>query len=228
MNRTPLCSIVCCVVLLAGIFSTDIFSTGVFSTGGIPRAAAASLTSYVKKYRAIRVSPEQEKRLARYRCLIEYFAAFSYILPHHKVNPDFIRALILAESNGDAMARSNRDARGLTQIIYATGRQAAQELLQKRIRFRYVSRRKLANLRPADLYNPAVNILLACYLIAKYNYQHQGKLDLVVSAWNAGEYSIVGNKPAQYKETLNHIGKVNGYFIYFLKEKNRRRYAYRR
>ena len=190
--------------------------------------AKASLAHYVNKYKMIKVSRDQEKKLARYSYLINYFCKFSYFQPHHKVNPDFIRALILAESNGDPAARSNKDARGLTQITYATGKQAATALAQKPVHFRYVGRKTLQNLRPADLYNPAVNILLACYLIAKYNYQHQGKLDLVVSAWNAGEYSIVGDRPAQYKETLNHIGKVNGYFIYLLKQKKRRRYAYRR
>ena len=190
--------------------------------------ATASLAHYVNKYKMIKVSRDQEKKLARYSYLINYFCKFSYFQPHHKVNPDFIRALILAESNGDPAARSNKNARGLTQITYATGKQAATALAQKPVHFRYVGRKTLQNLRPADLYNPAVNILLACYLIAKYNYQHQGKLDLVVSAWNAGEYSIVEDRPAQYKETLNHIGKVNGYFIYLLKQKNRRRYAYRR
>ncbi len=196
--------------------------------GYAPVPAHASLAHYVNKYKMIKVSRDQEKRLARYNYLINYFCTFSYFQPHHKVNPDFIRALILAESNGDPAARSNKDARGLTQITYATGKQAATALAQKPVHFRYVSRKTLQNLRPADLYNPALNILLACYLIAKYNYQHQGKLDLVVSAWNAGEYSIVADKPAQYRETLNHIGKVNGYFIYLLKKKKRRRYVYRR
>ncbi|HHB75901.1 MAG TPA: lytic transglycosylase domain-containing protein [Desulfobulbus sp.] len=203
-----------------------LFCCAIFCSFGGP--AHASLTHYVNKYKAIKVSSEQAKRLSRYNYLINYFCKFSYFQPHHKVNPDFIRALILAESNGNPSARSNKDARGLTQITYATGRQAARALAQKPVYFRFVGRKTLQNLRPADLYNPAVNILLACYLIAKYNYQHQGKLDLVVSAWNAGEYSITGNKPAQYRETLNHIGKVNGYFIYLLKQKNRRRYAYRR
>jgi len=186
-------------------------------------ASRAALKHYVKKYKAIQVSAEQEKRLARYDYLIKYFCSFSYFQPRHKVNPDFIRALILAESNGNPKARSNKDARGLTQITYATGKQAATELARKNVHFRYVSKKRLKNLRPADLYNPAVNILLACYLIAKYNYQNKGRLDLVVSAWNAGEYSITNGKPAQYKETLNHIGKVNGYFVYFLSKKTRRR-----
>jgi len=192
-------------------------------------AEAGSLKKYVTKYKEIQVTQKQYNRLARYDHLIKYFSSFSFFRPRHKVNPDFIRALILAESNAKPRAKSNKDARGLTQITYGTGKEAAQELVKKNVHFRYVNKRKLQHLTREDLYDPAVNILLSCYLIAKYNYQHNGKLDLVVSAWNAGEYSIKNKKPAQYKETLNHIGKVNGYFIYFLNRKNKgKRYAYRR
>ena len=155
--------------------------------------------------------------MARFNHLIEYFSSFSYFKPRHKVNANFIRALMLAESNGEPRATSNKDAKGLCQITFPTGKQAASELAKKNINFRYVSKRRLLNLRPHDLYSPSINILLTCYLISKYNYTFQGKLDLVVAAWNAGEYSITNNRPPQYKETLNLIGKVNGYFIYFLK-----------
>ncbi len=144
--------------------------------------AYASLNNYVQKYREIQITRKQFERLARYDSLISYFCSFSFFRPRHKVNPDFIKALILAESDGNPKARSHKDALGLTQIIYTTGKQAANELVKKNIRFRHVSKEKLKNLKAADLYNPAVNILLACYLIAKYNYQHKGKLDLVVSA----------------------------------------------
>ncbi|HHD56064.1 MAG TPA: hypothetical protein ENK89_00095, partial [Desulfobulbaceae bacterium] len=154
-----------------------------FLTSLSPLSAAASLKHYVTKYRAIQVADEQQKRLSRYYYLIDYFSEFSFFKRRHKVNPDFIRALILAESNAYPRAKSNKNALGLTQITYATGKQAANELARKHIHFRYVSKKKLKNLRPNDLYNPAVNILLACYLIAKYNAQHRGKLDLVVSAW---------------------------------------------
>ena len=192
-------------------------------------AGAGSLKKYVTRYKEIQVSREQQQRLARYDHLITYFSSFSYFQPRHKVNPDFIRALILAESDARPRATSSKHARGLTQITYGTGKEAAAELVKKYAHFKYVDMRKLRYLTREDLYDPAVNILLACYLIAKYNYQHKGKLDLVVSAWNAGEYSIKNKKPAQYTETLNHIGKVNGYFIYFLNQKNKgRRYAYRR
>ena len=183
----------------------------------------ASLNTYVNKYLRLDISREQRLRISRYDHLIEYFCSFAYIKPRHKVNPDFIRALILAESNGNPRARSSKDARGLTQITYETGKMAARELLEKRLYFRYVSRKRLASLSANDLYDPAINILLACYLVAKYNILYDGKLDLVVSAWNAGEHSIRANRPAQYQETLNHIGKVNGYFIAFLKERRHRR-----
>ncbi|NOQ47504.1 MAG: transglycosylase SLT domain-containing protein [Desulfobulbaceae bacterium] len=195
----------------------------------IAAPAQGTLNQYVRKYRKIEASQDQVKKLSRYNYLIEYFSAFSFFKPKHKVNPDFVRSLILAESNADPKARSGKDARGLTQIIYPTGKQAARELAAKGINFRHVSKRKLLNLKPDDLYNPAINILLACYLIAKYNYHFKGKLDLVVSAWNAGANSIVNNKPPNYKETLNLIGKVNGYFVYFLQRKQGKvTYAYRR
>ena len=194
-----------------------------------PYVEASSLRKYVTKYKEIQVTQKQHQRLARYDHLVTYFSSFSFFRPRHKVNPDFIRALILAESDANPRAKSNKEARGLTQITYDTGKAAANELVRKNIHFRYINKRKLQHLTKADLYDPAINILLACYLIAKYNYQHNGKLDLVVSAWNAGEHSIKNKKPAQYKETLNHIGKVNGYFIYFLNRKNKgKRYAYRR
>jgi len=191
--------------------------------------ARASLNQYVKKYKELQVTAQQQRRIQHYDYLITYFCSFAFFKPRHKVNPDFIRALILAESDCQPKAKSRRNAKGLTQIIFTTGKQAAKELARKNIHFRYVSKEKLRNFKEKDLYDPAVNILLSCYLIAKYNIQHNGRLDLVVSAWNAGEYSIKDHKPAQYKETLNHIGKVNGYFIYFLRHKNRaRRYALRR
>ncbi len=81
----------------------------------------------------------------------------------------------------------------------------------------------LKNFKEDDLFDPATNILLTCYLISKYNFRYNGKLDLVISAWNAGENigSLKIGKPAPYSETHNLIGKVNGYYLYLLKLKKR-------
>lgn len=158
-------------------------------------------------------------RLAHYKHLIDYFSSLQYIQPRHYVNSDFLAALIIAESAVENSAHSNKDARGLTQILYPTGKQAAQELAETGYHFRYVNQQQLRNLQPNDLHDPAINLLLACYLIAKYNAKYQGRIDLVVSAWNAGGGSIVNNSPPLYEETLDLIGKVNGYFLALQKQR---------
>ncbi|MDP3480263.1 MAG: transglycosylase SLT domain-containing protein [Desulfoprunum sp.] len=177
------------------------------------------LGSYVSKYQNTAISADSLNALSRYEHLIAYFTSFSYFLPRHKVSPDFVRALILAESRGNPQAISAKDAIGLGQILLATGRKAARELAQSRTVFRYVERERLANLTTEDLHDPAVNILLTCYLVAKYNYRFDGRLDLVISAWNAGEYtdSLAAGRYADYEETKILIGKVNGYYMYLLK-----------
>ena len=179
----------------------------------------SNLHSSVKKYKNNRVSQEEIKKLSRYDHLIRYFANFSYFVPRHKVSPDFIRALILAESGASPQAVSNKNALGLGQILLTTGKEAARRLAQSKTHFRYVSRKTLENLREEDLFDPAVNILITCYLVAKYNFKFDGKLELVISAWNAGENtkSLSRGRHAPYQETENLIGKVNAYYVYLLK-----------
>jgi len=180
----------------------------------------APMDPYVKKYNGVVISESAVAKLAEYDEYIYYFSGFSFFKPRHKVSPDFIKALVLAESAADPRALSDKDARGLTQILPETGRIAARELYGRDMQFEHVSREKLENLQPEDLYDPAINILLACYLISKYNHDFNGQLELVVSAWNAGRNSITDDlQPPDYKETLNLIGKINGYFIYLLDQK---------
>lgn len=178
--------------------------------------SCTGLETQVRKYSQVRISKAQTDALKEFDHLIRYFSGIAYFRPHHTVSADFIRALILAESNGDPLAISSKDARGLGQIIPATGRQAGVELAKGPLTFHHVSRDRLRNLTATDLHDPAVNILLACYLVAKYNAMFDGRLDLVVAAWNAGPGSIVDHHPPRYRETLDLIGKVNGYYLSFL------------
>ncbi len=114
--------------------------------------------------------------------------------------------------------------------MYSTGREAALELSRLKYSFRHINPGKLAHLEEEDLFDPAVNILLTCYLISKYNHKFRGKLELVLSAWNAGENhgELKRGKPVPYKETLNLIGKINGYYIDLLQRKRRLATAYAR
>jgi len=181
------------------------------------------LKQSLAKYKGTQVTRSALQRLAPFNRYINYYAQFSFFRPRHKVHPDFIRALILAESDADPQAISSKNAMGLGQIIYSTGKQAGLELSRSRFRFSNVSRYKLANLKKSDLYNPEVNILLTCYLISKYNYKFKGKLELVLTAWNAGEYQkeLKKGKVAPYRETQDLIGKVNSYYIDLLRKRSR-------
>jgi len=213
--RKQIRSILLCLVIIT-----------LFSSQGIN---ASPLRHALNKYKNNEVSSQAFKRLSPYSKLIDYYSQFTFFRAHHTVSPDFIRALILAESGADPRAVSVKGAMGLGQIIYTTGKQAAKELSQSKFRFRSVSHKRLANLKKEDLFDPAVNILLTCYLISKYNYKFDGRLELVLSAWNAGENleELNHGRPAPYKETHNLIGKVNSYYIDLL-QKRKRFAAYRR
>lgn len=179
----------------------------------------ADLSSAVEKYKHIKITAGQFQKLRKYDHLIRYFSGFSFFRPRYKVSPDFIRALILAESNCNPFAVSSKNAYGLGQIIHSTGSKAARDLYKTKINFRYINTYKLKNLSKEDLFDPGINILLTCYLISKYNYRFNGRLDLVVSAWNAGENvdSLKIGLPAPYSETHNLIAKVNAYYLHLIK-----------
>jgi soluble lytic murein transglycosylase-like protein len=203
-----------------GFFLFSLFSLFFFFTASAPNCYSG-LYGAVKKYQNSSVDSSQIEKISQYDHLIRYFCNFSYFVPNHKVNADFIRALILAESGADPGAQSDKNALGLAQIIYPTGKKAAGELAASTTKFRYVPKHRLHNLSRGDLHDPAVNILLACYLIAKYNHRFDGRLDLVVSAWNAGEYtdSLSLGRHAPFKETEELIGKINAYYVYLLKHR---------
>lgn len=196
----------------------------------LPQPGICNLKIYLKKYQHTSIPSSSLEKISQYNHLIEYYSSISYFRPDYKVSPDFIRALILAESACDPRAVSEKNALGLAQILPSTGKEAALELSRKNVSFRYMNSQKLKNLKENDLFDPAINILLTCYLISKYNYKYNGKLELVLSAWNAGEYTenLDSGLPAPYPETYELIGKVNGYFLYLLDQNKGygRRYSY--
>lgn len=189
-----------------------------------PASGHSQLTNSINKYKDVRLSTERLNKIAHYNELIEYFTGFTFFQARHKVSPDFIRALILAESDANPKAISSKNARGLAQIIPSTGLEAGIALSKGTVDFHNVSRERLRNLSEEDLFDPAVNILLTCYLIAKYNYKFNGQLHLALSAWNAGENikELKQGKHAPYQETLDLIGKVNGYYLCLLELKKTR------
>lgn len=184
----------------------------------LPATCYAEIREFVEKYHNTQIDQDNLQRIKQFDHLITYFTGFAYFKPNHIVSPEFVKALIIAESSADPKAKSSKDARGLGQITIGTAKEAALSLIQTGVNFKYIDESQLKDLRPDNLYDPAINILLSCFLIAKYNYKYNGKIELVLTAWNAGENTeaLKNNSPASYFETENLIGKVNGYYLYLL------------
>jgi soluble lytic murein transglycosylase-like protein len=157
-----------------------------------------------------RPSAEQLKRLEDLDPYISYFTSIKYGGPDVHISRDYIRALILTESGADPGARSPFGARGVTQILPATARSVLKILEQSGRDFRFIDENVFDSFEPEDLHDPALNILIACYLNATYRAMYDGRTDLVVSAWNAGPGAVAryGNSPPPFPETRHLIKRV--------------------
>ena len=195
-----------CAVILAGWLSLDV--------------AMAQSRTQVRLYveRMARETPGTvvQQRLARYDPVIRYMTGLSFTRPGVTVNASFVRALIAAESAAVPTAISSKGAIGLMQIMPATARPAAEALRASGYDFRYVDERRLENLSADDLKTPAINVLIGCYLLDRYNQRFGNDLAHTVSAWNAGPQAVARYQGAPpYRETLELIGRVNAYYVYF-------------
>lgn len=160
-----------------------------------------------------------QKRLQHYTEYIRYFTGLMYTRAGVTVNPDFVRALIAAESSARPRAVSEDGAIGLLQIRPETGRKAARKLHGTGYTFRHVDRGRLQSLGAQDLKDPAINILIGCYLLDRYNAAFGGHLARTIGAWNAGPdrvWEYEGTPP--YQETLGLISRVNAYYLYFRRQ----------
>jgi len=114
------------------------------------------------------------------------------ISQNHGVDPALVRAVMKTESNFNRWAVSNKGARGLMQLIPATGA-------------RYGVR---------DFFDPQQNVeggvLYLKFLLQKFN----GNLDLSLAAYNAGENLVerLGRIP-QIPETTNYVRKVRANYV---------------
>jgi soluble lytic murein transglycosylase-like protein len=167
--------------------------------------------------RHVKPSGSALSRLEQYEPYITYFTSLRYGELQHSISSDYIRALILTESAAQKFAVSNKGARGLTQIMPETGRLAVRNILAEGVDYRYVEEEKLVRYNADMLYDPSVNILIACYLGARYHADYSGRSDLSAAAWNAGPEAVAryGNRIPNYRETRGMVARVVGYLNYF-------------
>lgn len=108
------------------------------------------------------------------------------------LNPALLAAMARAESAFDAGAVSPKGARGLMQVMPATGRRFGAE--------------------PAQLFDPQVNLDAAGRYLAWLRERFADDLDLILAAYNAGEATVdryQGVPP--YRETRDYIRRVRSY-----------------
>jgi hypothetical protein len=106
----------------------------------------------------------------------------------HGLNPTLVAAVVQAESRFNARAVSKKGARGLMQLMPATGR---------RLGF-----------GPAELYEPEKNLDAGARYLRQL-LDRFGELDLALAAYNAGEGAVQkhGGVPP-YRETRSYVQKI--------------------
>lgn len=177
-------------------------------TAKIVHAAPAPLPAEPSVARIIGVTDKDEtprERRARERAAKEALKASgtSYRIPItafdrsifqsaavHRVDPLFLHAIIATESAHNPNAVSHVGARGLMQIMPATGDTLGVE--------------KVA------LFNPAVNVDAGARLLKRLQRRYGRNFDLILSAYNAGEGAVAkyGNRIPPYPETQDYVKKV--------------------
>jgi len=148
--------------------------------------------------------PEPSARTPRLVAYVENSATYRQVQPHlreasraHNLDYELIKAVITAESGFDAQAVSPKGAIGLMQVIPATAE-----------RFGVTGdARTPVNKKLAD---PRTNIRTGARYLRHLLNLFEGKLDLALAAYNAGEGAVqrAGNRIPDYRETQNYVKTV--------------------
>ncbi len=109
----------------------------------------------------------------------------------YQIDPHLVKAVIRAESNFDCLARSNKGALGLMQLMPDTA----------------------TDMAVADPFDPQDNIEGGTRYLSKMISLFPGNLRLALAAYNAGPGRVMGTgQVPRIKETLTYIQKVQYYY----------------
>jgi soluble lytic murein transglycosylase-like protein len=106
----------------------------------------------------------------------------------HALSPDFVRAVIQAESAFNPFARSPKGAMGLMQLMPATA----------------------AEYRVLNAYNPAENIRAGVAYLKSLMTRFNDDVSLALAAYNAGPNAVekYGRSVPPYKETRQYVSRI--------------------
>ena len=134
------------------------------------------------------VSDTLRRRLDKVAPLIEEAA------DTHRVDPNLLKAIIATESNGDAGARSPKNAKGLMQLIDSTA----------------------TAMGVRNVWNPRDNVHGGAKYISQLLEKFGGDLEKAVASYNAGPGAVQkhGGVPP-FRETRAYVEKVMNYLRIF-------------
>jgi len=106
----------------------------------------------------------------------------------HALNPDFVRAVIQAESAFNPYARSAKGAMGLMQLMPETA----------------------TFYRVLDAYNPAENIRAGVAYLKSLMTRYNNDVSLALAAYNAGPTAVekYGRTVPPYRETRKYVARI--------------------
>jgi soluble lytic murein transglycosylase len=136
----------------------------------------------------------------------EKFWRLAFPLPYRKsleeycraqsLDPYLMAALIRQESEFNPKAVSRANARGLAQVMPATGRQLSRKL-------------KIPRYRAAMLFTPDTNLKMGTYYLKQLSDELQGKWEATLASYNAGKSHVTTwmasanfREPAEFVESI--------------------------
>jgi len=188
MVRTALLATVLCA-LTPSLAQAQLYSwkdaTGRLIISDTPKDSAAKVyaVAYIGTSFGV-TKPVVSKRAAQFDELIATHASM------HSLSPDFVRAVIQAESAFNPMARSIKGAMGLMQLMPGTA----------------------AQYNVTNAYDPAQNIRGGVAYLKSLMTRFKNDVSLALAAYNAGPGAVekYGNTVPPYKETRNYVAKIRG------------------
>jgi soluble lytic murein transglycosylase-like protein len=157
--------------------SGEVFDSSKIS-GPMGEANSAQLTRYLL----------QHPNLKKYESLVDQAAR------EYAVEPALLKAVMAAESGFNPNAISPKGAIGLMQLMPATAQHyGLQADRQKNVQ--------------QKLTDPKTNIGLAAHYLSDLGRMFEGRLDLVVASYNAGEHAVqrYNNTIPPYPETRDYV-----------------------
>lgn len=150
-----------------------------------PKDSAAKVyaVAYVGNAFGVTAKPQVLSRGAA-----DYDALIAQHAKEHALNPDFVRAVIQAESAFNPRARSPKGAMGLMQLMPGTA----------------------AEYRVINAFDPAENIRAGVAYLKSLMTRFKDDISLALAAYNAGPRAVekYGNTVPPYKETRNYVSKI--------------------